>query len=382
MNEQARQKLRDLIVHHGPSLCNEPERCKGLLQGACPTSKREIFVLVSALEEQVVTDLLAGPGGRTWDAVAARLARRLADIRALADHAASWAVESWALALGVITQAAPSNSLPPQRPPRPPAAPASGVISTRTAQMTLKLIPAGEFGMGSRDEDHDARADEKPRHTIRISQAFYLGITPVTQAQYAAVMGTNPSRFYGWPENPVEQVSWFDATAFCNELSKKEGLAPYYVIRNWNQVMVGRGEGYRLPTEAEWEYACRAGTETRYSFGDDAAMLGKYVWYHPDSRCQTSPVGQKRPNAWGLYDLHGNVWEWCWDGYDEDYYRNSPGIDPLGAERAEYRTFRGGSWRDETRYLRSAYRDGHAPEFRYLSVGFRVARAHPLAEPG
>jgi formylglycine-generating enzyme required for sulfatase activity len=275
---------------------------------------------------------------------------------------------------GVITQAAQSNSLPPQQPPRPPAAPASGVISTGTAQINLKLIPPGEFGMGSPDEDHDAEAYEKPRHTIGISHGFYLGTTPVTQAQYAAVTGTNPSRFYRWPENPVEQVSWFDATAFCNELSKKEGLAPYYVIPNWNRVMVGGGEGYRLPTEAEWEYACRAGTETRYSFGDDAAMLGKYAWYHPDSKCQTSPVGQKRPNTWGLYDLHGNVWEWCWDWYDEDYYRNSPGIDPLGAERAEYRTFRGGSWRVEARYLRSANRDRHAPEFRHFSLGFRVAR--------
>jgi formylglycine-generating enzyme required for sulfatase activity len=375
MNEQARQKLRDLIVHHGPSLCNEPERCKGLLQDACPTSKREIFVLVSALEEQVATDLLAGMGDRYWDAVAGRLARRLVDNRALADHAAFWAVESWALALGVITRAAPSNnSLPPQPSPGPPAAPASGVIMTRTAQITLKLIPAGGFWMGSPDEDHEAEAYEKPRHTVRISQGFYLGITPVTQAQYASVTGTNPSRFYRWPEHPVEMVSWFDAAAFCNELSKKEGLAPYYVIPNWNQVMVGRGEGYRLPTEAEWEYACRAGTQTRYSFGDDAAMLGEYAWYHPDSKCQTWPVGRKRPNAWGLYDMHGNVWEWCWDWYDEDYYRNSPAIDPLGAERADYRTFRGGSWCVETRYLRSAYRDRHAPEFRHFSVGFRVAR--------
>jgi eukaryotic-like serine/threonine-protein kinase len=363
-----------LIRHHGPSLWDEPERCKALLQDAFPTSKREIFVLVSALEERVVPDLLAIPGGRTWDAVADRLARRLVDNKALADHAASWAVESWALALGVINRAAPSNSLPPQPSPGTPAVPASDVITTRTAQIILKLIPAGVFGMGSLDEDHEAQADEKPRHTIRIRQDFYLGITPATQAQYAAVLGTNPSQFYRWPENPVEQVSWFDAVVFCNELSKKEGLAPYYVIPNWNRVMVGGGEGYRLPTEAEWEYACRAGTETRYSFGDDAAMLREYAWYHPDSECQTSPVGQKRPNAWWLYDLHGNVWEWCSDWYDEDYYRNSPGIDPLGAERAEYRTFRGGSWRVEAHYLRSANWDGHAPEFRHFSVGFRVAR--------
>jgi formylglycine-generating enzyme required for sulfatase activity len=186
-----------LIVHHGRSLCNEPKRCKGLLQDACPTSKREIFVLVSALEEQVVADLLAGLGPRSWDAVAGRLTRRLVDNRALADHAAFWAVESWALALGVITQAAPSNPLAPQPPPGTQAALASGVITTGTAQITLKLIPAGEFLMGSPDRDHEAEAAEKPRHTIRISQAFYLGMTPVTQAQYAAVMGTNPANPIG-----------------------------------------------------------------------------------------------------------------------------------------------------------------------------------------
>jgi eukaryotic-like serine/threonine-protein kinase len=276
--------------------------------------------------------------------------------------------------LGVITQAAPSDSLPPRPSPGSPAALASDVITTRTAPITLKLIPAGEFWMGSPDTDHEAQAKEKPRHAIRISRAFYLGITPVTQAQYAAVMGTNPSHFYRWPEHPVEQVSWFDAAAFCNELSRKEGLAPYYVMPNWNRVMVGGGEGYRLPTEAEWEYACRAGTETRYSFGDDAALLGEYAWYDPAPRGQTGPVGRKRPNAWGLHDMHGNVWEWCWDWYEEDYYRDSPAVDPLGAAGADYRTFRGGSWLVEPRYLRSANRDRHAPEYRHSTVGFRVAR--------
>jgi formylglycine-generating enzyme required for sulfatase activity len=187
-------------------------------------------------------------------------------------------------------------------------------------------------------------------------------------------MGTNPSHSYRWPENPVEQVSWFDAAVFCNALSMKEGFAPYYVIPNWNRVMVGGGEGYRLPTEAEWEYACRAGTETRYSFGDDAAMLGEYAWYHPAPSCRTEPVGRKRPNAWGLYDMHGNVWEWCWDWYDEDSHRSSPGIDPFRAEWADDRTLRGGSWRAEACDLRSACRGSHVPEYRHSSLGFRVAR--------
>jgi hypothetical protein len=167
MNEQARQTLRDLIAHHGRSFCDEPGRCRRLLQDALPTCRREIFVLVSALEEQVVTDLLAGLGGRFWDVIAGRLTRRLVDNRAMADDAARWAVESWALALGVITQAAPSHSWPPPPSPGPSAAPDAGVITTRTAQITLKLIPAGAFRMGSPETDHEAQADGKPRRTTQ-----------------------------------------------------------------------------------------------------------------------------------------------------------------------------------------------------------------------
>jgi len=239
MNEQARRKLRDLIVQHGRSLCNEPKRCKGLLQDACPAYRREVFVLVSALEEQVVTDLLAGLAGQPWETVAGRLARRLVENRALADDYAHWAVESWALALGVITQATPIHTPHPH--PGPADPPASGVTTTRAGNIPFKLIRAGEFWMGSPDKDPEASDPEKPRHKVRISGAFHLGVTPVTQAQYEAVMGTKPSHFHGLPESPVENVSWFDAAAFCNALSGKEGLAPYYVIRNSNQVIIAGG---------------------------------------------------------------------------------------------------------------------------------------------
>jgi formylglycine-generating enzyme required for sulfatase activity len=182
------------------------------------------------------------------------------------------------------------------------------------------------------------------------------------------------SHFHGLPNNPVESVSWFDAVEFCNELSQKEGLPPYYVIRNSNQAIIDGGPGYRLPTEGEWEYACRAGTETRFSFGDDAGLLGEYGWYQSNSSGQTWPVGTKLANAWGLHDMHGNVWEWCWDWYDDSYYRNSPGVDPLGGSGATFRVIRGGSWGGDPQYCRSASRIRHAPEFRSSSLGFRVAR--------
>ena len=173
---------------------------------------------------------------------------------------------------------------------------------------------------------------------MRISRPFYLGVYEVTQAQYEAVMGNNPSCFsangggkdrvagQSTDRYPVENVSWLDAIQFSNKLSEKEGKKPFYEIDgkeirvpDWN------GPGYRLPTEAEWEYACRANapTPTRFSFGDNAAELGEYGWFDGNSERRTHPVGQKRPNGFGLYDMHGNVWEWCWDWYGAGYYNQS-----------------------------------------------------------
>jgi formylglycine-generating enzyme required for sulfatase activity len=174
----------------------------------------------------------------------------------------------------------------------------------------------------------------------------------------------------------VESVSWLDAINFCNALSRKEGLTPFYrvqgetaVVPDWN------GPGYRLPTEAEWEYACRAGSTTRYSFGDDAADLGAFAWYDGNSDGKTHPVGQKRPNAWGLYDMHGNVWEWCWDAYEADYYsKKPPAADPLGPSQAASRVSRGGGWNFSPQNCRSAHRSGGEPGFRGNFLGFRVAR--------
>ena len=208
--------------------------------------------------------------------------------------------------------------------------------------MKLALIPAGEFLMGSPDSDKDASDDEKPQHRVRITQPFYLGVYQVTQGQYRAVTGANPSHFKGSDDLPVESVSWHDAIAFCNKLSEREGLKPYYQL---DAATRSGGEGYRLPTEAEWEYACRAGSTTRYSFGDDAASLGEYAWFNGNSGGKTHPVGQKRPNAFGLYDMHGNVWEWCWDVYAA-YNANSPGADPDGPSGASGRVIRGGCWGD------------------------------------
>jgi formylglycine-generating enzyme required for sulfatase activity len=168
--------------------------------------------------------------------------------------------------------------------------------------ISLELIqlPAGQFMMGASPNDSDASDGEKPQHLVKL-KAFAMGKYPITQAQYEAVMGENPSWFEGNPNNPVEGLSWNEAQAFCKKLSRVTG------------------KQYRLPSEAEWEYACRAGTTTRYYFGDNANQLGDYAWFCDNSGSKTHPVGQKRPNGWGLYDMHGNVWEWCEDSWHGNY---------------------------------------------------------------
>jgi len=176
---------------------------------------------------------------------------------------------------------------------------------TNNLGMKLVYIPAGVFDMGSADGD----SDEKPVHKVQITKGFYMGQYEVTQAQYESVMGSNPSYFKG-ENNPVEEVSWEEAVAFCKKLSSRENKT------------------YRLPTEAEWEYACRAGSTTKYCFGDSESQLGDYAWNDKNSNFSTHPVGQKQQNNWGLYDMHGNVYEWCQDWYGENYYSGSPAIDP------------------------------------------------------
>jgi formylglycine-generating enzyme required for sulfatase activity len=245
--------------------------------------------------------------------------------------------------------------------------------------MKLVPIPAGEFLMGSPDSDPDADDDEKPQHLVRITRPFLLAPWPVTQSQYQKVMGETPSYFKDQPENPVETVSWYDAVRFCNRLSEMEKLKPFYKIEGKSVTILSKeSPGFRLPAEAEWEYACRAGSKARYSFGDDSTSLGEHAWYRENSGQKTQPVGKKRPNKFGLYDMHGNVWEWCWDGWDKDYYKlfsmHKPVVDPLGPSLTTFRVVRGGGWDFSPRSLWSAARVTREPDDKLVSLGFRVAR--------
>ncbi|AKB23789.1 serine/threonine kinase [Methanosarcina sp. MTP4] len=236
--------------------------------------------------------------------------------------------------------------------------------------MEFILIPAGEFEMGSLLDEKDRYDYEIPAHNVQFKNPFYMGKYPVTQKQWVAVMGDNPSSFKG-DDRPVESVSWKDVQEFIKKLNEKEDT-----------------DKYLLPSEAEWEYACRAGTTTKYSFGDDESKLGDYAWYSGYSTFEewkenrdkilkegkTHLVGQKKPNPWGLYDMHGNVWEWVQDRYHSDY--NGAPSDGSAWEdgNSSNRVIRGGSWGDLARYCRSASRAGPGPDSRVSYVGFRLLR--------
>ncbi len=258
------------------------------------------------------------------------------------------------------------------KPPQQADAGRKNDVLVNSIGMKLKRIRAGSFRMGALPEETDAYKDERPQHRVRITHPFYLGVYEVTQDEYKQVMRQNPSKFQVSDQQPVEQVSWLDAVKFCNALSEQEGRKPYYRIEG-DVVTLAGGRGYRLPTEAEWEYACRAGSSTRFPFGDDAAGLGDYAWYDKNSGQKTHAVGQKRPNAWGLHDMLGNVWEWCADGYDENYFSSSPPADPPGPAKARFRVNRGGGWDGDPGTCRPAVRFKNTPKRRYYSLGFRVA---------
>ena len=232
---------------------------------------------------------------------------------------------------------------------QPGMAKAQDKTYTNSIGMELVLMQAGSFMMGS----EKGLDDEKPVHKVTISQPFYIGKYPVTQAQWVAVMGSNPSVIKG-RDNPVENVSWNDVQDFIIKLNANEGHSRY-----------------SLPTEAEWEYAARAGTSSEFFFGDDEKELSKYGWYEGNSRNTTHPVGQKLPNAWGLYDVHGNVCEWV-QGWMGDY-SSAAVTDPKGPPSGSYRVYRGGSWYNTAEFCRSASRYYNSPDVRVDDLGFRLA---------
>ena len=248
----------------------------------------------------------------------------------------------------------------------------SSIGKQASSDPTMILIPAGRFVMGDKDE-----IDASP-HEVEVS-SFYLDQYLVTQEKYQQVMGDNPSRWKGL-KNPVEQVRWSDAVRYCNKRSEAEGLQLCYDLNTWECDF--DADGYRLPTEAEWEYACRAGTTTAYFFGANPSNLTKYGWFERNAKGRPQAVGRKEPNPWGIYDICGNVWEWCNDYYQVDYYQQSPGKDPRGPTNGKSKVVRGGAWRFSAESCRSGFRYNENPGyadvcFGYDIYGFRCVRKTP-----
>jgi formylglycine-generating enzyme required for sulfatase activity len=253
------------------------------------------------------------------------------------------------------------------------------LLVTLASSMPLNLTPiaAGTFTMGSPASDPDYVSDET-QHKVTISQNFYMGTCLVTQAQWQEVMGNNPSHFTGDLQRPVELVSWNDIattttspayTCFLDRLNAEMST----ICPNCPS-----GYVFRLPTEAEWEYACRAGTTTRFYWGDytdSDTTIKNFAWYNNNSGNTTHPVGMLLPNAWGLYDMAGNVWEWCQDWYGS--YDSGPDTDPVGPTSGSFRVYRGDGWANEGDFCRSAFRVYHSPVDSYYDLGFRVVLAPP-----
>jgi formylglycine-generating enzyme required for sulfatase activity len=240
-----------------------------------------------------------------------------------------------------------------------PDHPSSASVPMKTAtidlgdgvKMEFVLIRPGAFVMGT-NEDNDPDSDASPRRQVTLTQPFYLGKYEVTQEQWEKVMGSNPSHFRG-AKRPVESVSWNAGQEFLAKLQERTGRK------------------FALPTEAQWEFACRAGTRTLWSFGDSDAAMGDYAWNRDNSGQTTHAVGEKQPNAWGLYDMHGNVAEWCADWYAKHTYSHGDTTDPSGPSAGDSRVLRGGAWGDDSGYLRCAYRNCNGPDGANDGIGLR-----------
>ena len=241
---------------------------------------------------------------------------------------------------------------------------------TTTAGVAMVLLPGGEFTMGS-----DAGVDSVHVRKVSVG-SFYIDKHEVTQELYEKIAGKNPSRHKD-PKNPVERVRWRETIAFCNQQSAAEGLKPCYDVKTGQCDF--SADGYRLPTEAEWEYACRGGTTGAYPFGDDARDLKGHAWFKANAGRKTHPVGQLRPNPLGLFDMAGNVAEWCNDWYGRDYYAEGPAADPQGPPKGEKRVMRGGGFKSPAEDCASAARNSDDPGYSDACVasddcGFRCVR--------
>lgn len=353
VNDIPREKMLGLITRFGVQIGEDPKRCEFLLRDVCSEYKREIVVLVAAVKENIPRELMSADGRIPREALLERLARRLHDDYGIILDLARWGVETWSIGLRehALSEKVSSQGKAKQGDgDEPPETEITNSVGIR-----LRQVPSGTLVFGQSGD----------RSKTSISKWFYLGIHQVTQQEFKRVTGRNPSHFKS-QKRPVESLTWEQAVKFCEELTNlpAEKFA---------------GRSYRLPTEVEWEYACRAGSSKAFCFGQEESLLPDYAWFAGNSNRETHPVEQKKPNQWGFYDMHGNVREWCQDWFldysiDHDGSKMIPSEPSPKIDRSEgLRVVRGGGWGDEAVQCRSAVRDGLMPSIRYDHIGFRVA---------
>ncbi|MBT9546907.1 MAG: formylglycine-generating enzyme family protein [Candidatus Sericytochromatia bacterium] len=406
MSELVGHILKDLLDSQGKSLLGQGDYLKAILMDVCPDEPKAIDLIMTALDEAIPVDLLQLK--KTTDGWQTPFTDKLNQNQGLPDRYSNWVVETWAAALGVIplnfqprnliaeseeeyrdairsvflrwndlNEAQKTEIRGLQNRLRLDREEAERIWKevqeemSRTNQIAVKVSPPtlaplhnslgmsfvriepGSFLMGSPDYERNRESDET-LHSVTLSQPYWMQSTPVTQAQWQKLMGNNPADFKG-PQLPIENISWLD------------------INQRFLPALNALGEGkYRLPSEAEWEYAARAGSMKSFYERHDASTLDAYAWYNNNSNFKTHPVGQKQPNAWGLYDMYGNVWEWCKDLYGA--YLLNQTQDPQGPARGQGRVMRGGSWFCSTNACRQAARGYLTPETRVRLTGFRLVR--------
>jgi len=409
LNNEARKQLIEIVKRYGIKILDEPKKVEGLLRDFCGDCKREIFSIVNALKEGAANDLANSTKGSMTKLVAGRLCKKLQDDLALSEEASIWSIESIAMALGIMSEketiVPKSEQATPRRDDKanqPTEDIGSQQVVTNLYQQKPKkrrfwdrsdrnhripngdeliYVESGSFVMG--DTWGDGFDWEKPTHRVDLTYDFYVGQYPVTFEEYDRYCketgATKPYDLdWGRGRRPVINVSWFDAIGYCNWLSEKEGLPIAYYgdgsLLNENRRKtedITKVKGYRLLTEAEWEYAARGGKKSmgyKYSGSNSPDSV---AWYDSNSGSKTHEVGQKKRNELGLYDMSGNVYEWCSDWYGS--YSSSAQTNPYN-DSGSYRVIRGGGWDNNAAHVRVARRGSYSPSGKTNNLGFRICR--------
>ena len=389
MNNEARKQLIEIVKRYGVKILDEPRKVEGLLRDFCGDCKKEIFSIVNALKERAGNDLMNSSKSNTVKITLGRLSSKMQSDLGVSEEVAVWSIESIAIALGIMSDKEAKGATGKAQVERKPAETgATYRQDSRESEMKtpngdeLIYVEGGSFVMG--DTWGDGFDWEKPTHRVELTYDFYVGKYPVTFDEYDRYCGetgsTKPSDSgWGRERRPVINVSWNDAVEYCNWLSEKEGLPiAYYgdgslLDENKRKTEdITSVKGYRLLTEAEWEYAARGGKKSMGYKYSGSNSPGSVAWYDSNSGNKTHEVGQKKSNELGLYDMSGNVWEWCSDWYGS--YSNFEEKNPHNNTVDSVRVDRGGSWFCNATVIRVAFRSSYSPTFTGNYLGFRICR--------